>query len=169
MNYDRVILELLDRISVLEEKVDSLQVGAVSEQKRPDKSSNSASGNSVPMKPKGKDTSRYSFQGNTYGKGRLVLAVVQAYFNENPSISATELVLTFNRAIQGSLGVVRELSDLKRTCPDYQRRFFAYEDEIIHTPTGDCAVCSQWGKPNINGFIDRASELGYTIELKKDK
>lgn len=38
-----------------------------------------------------KDRTKYIFNGNTYGKGRLVLAVVEQYVSDNPGLSKEKL------------------------------------------------------------------------------
>ena len=110
-----------------------------------------------------KDSQQYSFNGQIYGKGRLVLAVVKQYVTDNPNITADELETTFDGSIQGSIGVVRKLSELTKFSSDPQRRFFLNQGDIIKTVTEECTVCNQWSKFNINSFIERAVELGYTI------
>jgi hypothetical protein len=50
----------------------------------------------------GKDTTKYLFNGQTYGKNRLVLAVVQKYAEENPNISADDLMYAFDNSLQGT-------------------------------------------------------------------
>ena len=170
MNYDRVILELLDRVAKLEDEVSNLKQGNPSEIEMKNdeseiKKSFSNTYTYLNYSPSSKkDTTRYVFKGQVFGKNRLVLAVVQEYFKEHPDVSASELILTFDRKIQGSLGVIRELEELKQTNPDYRRRFFVAPNEIIRTATGDCAVCSQWGIGNIGDFIERATQLGYDIQ-----
>ncbi|MCL2523283.1 MAG: hypothetical protein FWF20_09105 [Betaproteobacteria bacterium] len=153
MNYDRVIVELLGRVATLEDEVAKLKEDRVTE--LPVFQAESATR---------RDTTRYLFKGHLYGKGRLVLAVVQEYAKEHPGISADELVLTFDRRLQGSLGVVRKLEEVKSSYPDYQRRFFTSPGEVVHTTSGDCVVCSQWGAGNINNFVHRATNLGFAID-----
>lgn len=53
--------------------------------------------------------------GKRYAKNRLVLAVVQKYMEMHPDISASELIGAFDKSLQGSLGVVRTLSDVEKT------------------------------------------------------
>ena len=164
MNYDRVILELLDRVAKLEDEVSKLKREKPSEiELQSDENENKKSYLDYSPTSK-KDTTRYVFKGQVCGKNRLVLAVVQEYVKEHPNISSSELLLTFDRKIQGSLGVVRELEELKKLFPDYRRRFFIAPNEIIRTTTGDCVVCSQWGIGNIGDFIIRANQLGYDIQ-----
>ena len=74
MNYDRVILELLDRVSALEEIVAELKTNTTAKDNvLLDKVDDSASVFN------GRDTTKYIFDGKRYGKNRLVLAVVQKY------------------------------------------------------------------------------------------
>ena len=111
----------------------------------------------------GLDTTKYIFNYKKYGKGKLVLAVVQQYIKDNPNTSATLLMTVFPKGLQGSIGVVKPVKDTHINCQDPQKRFFLDNDSIIHTTTEDCAVCSQWGIGNINNFIDKAKKLGYEI------
>ncbi len=113
----------------------------------------------------GRDKTQYRFNGEIYRKNRLVLAVVQKYAKESPNISAGALMSAFDKSLQGSLGVVRPLEGLKDKYADFERRFFTKPHEIIRTSTGDCVVCTQWGKspkPNIDAFLRRA-RLKYEI------
>ena len=164
MNYDRVILELLDRVAKLEDEVSRLKQNKSSViELQSDENENKK--NYLDYSPSSKkDTTRYVFKGQVCGKNRLVLAVVHEYFKEHPNISSNELLLVFDRKLQGSLGVVRELEELKKTSSEYRRRFFIAPNEIIRTTTGDCVVCSQWGIGNIGDFIKRANSLGYDIQ-----
>lgn len=158
MNYDRVILELIDRVAALESEVALLKEGYVNDAIQPNLQDLNAK--SITRK----DTTRYLFKDHIYGKNRLVFAVIQEYVKENPGLSADDLLLAFDRKIQGSLGVVRKLEELKNSYPDYQRRFFASPNEIISTASDNCVVCSQWGTFNIGTFLKRANELGFEIK-----
>ena len=169
MDQTNMLLELYNRIITLERRVDELEKQhnsgnpsiASPAQYPPRQASSTATSQYTPKYEK--DNTQYLFNGIPYGKGRLVLAVVKKYFSDNPGMNAIELTSSFNPKLQGSLGVVRVLDEAMNECSDYKRRFFTRSDEIIHTSTGDCVVCSQWGKFNIGKFISRATELGYTI------
>jgi hypothetical protein len=170
MNYDRIILELMDRVSALEDEVKSLkaQIGdgagnveSILEQGEDGivlgRSKDSA----------GRDTTKFILDGKKYGKNRLVLAIIKKYVAMNPDISAEKLLLTFDRSLQGSLGVVRTLEDVKENCSDYKTRFFTAPDEIIHTSSKDCVVCTQWGIGNIGNIVIRAEQLGIQVQVIK--
>ena len=177
MNYDRLILELMERVSALEEDVASLkklcseseQSAAMPEDvtlpqtQRVDFKHFTAMPKSKPVVSffnDGRDTTKYMFNGVVYCKNRFVLAVVKEYMKNNPDISANMLMTVFDRSLQGSLGVVRTLADVKSKYMDYERRFFCRPNEIIHTATDDCVVCTQWGVGNIGKFIERIGDLG---------
>lgn len=164
MNYDRVILELLDRVSALEETVAQLKVGNGTATEDFSECSGYEQGEEGGGSHNSRDTTKYIFDGKRYGKNRLVLAVIQKYVSMNPGISAEKLMETFDRGIQGSLGVVRLAKEAKGAYGDYERRFFFQPHEIIRTSTEDCVVCSQWGKFNIGNFVARAEQLDMYIQ-----
>lgn len=166
MNYDRIILELMDRVAALEDEVKSLKAelkNNVDQQNDDDEINYEEKDVIVSSGYYGRDTTKYILDGKRYGKNRLVLAVVQKYIKSNPGITSGKLMMVFDRSLQGSLGVIRTLNDVKANYSDYERRFFCQPNEIIHTSTEDCVVCTQWGKFNIDNIVARAKELGINI------
>ena len=166
MNYDRFILDLIDRVTTLEKEVATLK-----EQRDTKTIANNDLNNDdftdvdpYLRNPQTKDTTKYLFNGKIYGKNRLVLAVVNAYVENHSSISAENLITTFDKTLQGSLGVVRKLDEVRINCRDYERRFFVQPNEIINTSTGKCVVCTQWGISNIDKFIAKSRKLGFEID-----
>ena len=154
MNYDRVIVELLDRIARLEEKVDVLEKAAAHK--------------GVPAvisvegdAPKTRDKTKYIIDGRLCLKNRLVLEVVKKYVSERPNIGFDELKNVFYDKLQGSFGVIRKRNDVE---PQKQIRYFFKEDDTICLADGTAVVVSnQWGKDNIKSFIVLARSLGYEI------
>lgn len=118
--------------------------------------------------PKGsKDTTKYLFKGRTYGKSRLVLAVVSDYVNTHREMSFDNLKEIFPDSLQGSLGVfATHDSAIKR---EDGRRYFTNGDEVLVTSDNiQIAVCNQWGASyNIEKFIKAAKTLGYVIRESK--
>ena len=154
MNYDRVIVELLDRIAQLEEKVDALEKSAAQR---------SASAASIIEEdsPKTRDKTKYVIDGRTFLKNRLVLEVVNKYVHEHPEITFEGLQQVFFDKLQGSFGVVRKRNDSEQ---QKQIRYFFKRDDIIYLVDGTAVVVSnQWGKDNIKSFIVFAKSLGYEI------
>ncbi|MDD3139434.1 MAG: hypothetical protein PHX08_10745 [Lachnospiraceae bacterium] len=162
MNYDRVILELLDRVSVLEDEVKLLKL-QFEDNDGTDEDDEVYS----PISSTGRDTTKYLLDGKRYGKNRLVLAIVKKYVIEHPDSSKEHLMEVFDKSLQGSLGVIRELKEVKNSYSDYRRRFFVASDEVIDVSNGVCVVCTQWGKENIGNIIARAKQLEMNITILK--
>ena len=114
-----------------------------------------------------RDFSKYNFNGRTYGKSRLVLAVVQQYVEDYNPDTLEELKVAFPDKLQGSLGVVRDINDVSEKYKGIGgvKRYFVSEDEIIHLSSGEkVVVCTQFGTQNLEGFINHAMlMLGYEI------
>lgn len=159
MNYDRIILELIDRVSKLEEEVEILKKSPATETENDDTQNEAFSS--------GRDTTKYFLDGKKYGKNRLVLAIVKKYVELNPDVEETDLLNTFDKSLQGSLGVVRDLNEARLNCKDYKVRYFTQPDEQIKTATRTMVVCSQWGVGNIGNIIARAKQLGIEVSIVK--
>ena len=161
MDYSNIILEMLDRIKTLEKEVSDLkkQYNLNLQDKAPERSSSVASQQITGKR----DTTRYLFEGNVYLKNRLVLAVIKSYIKDNPTITRDKLKQTFDKSLQGSIGVV-EFKERAEERSDFQVRFFTKPTEQIDLVDGSMYVCSQWGILNIPNFIKRAEHLGYNIE-----
>ena len=115
----------------------------------------------------GMDYSKYIFEGNVYGKSRLVLAVVKAYVRDNPTIVYSNLKTIFFDQLQGSTGVIATPVEAKNRRKDPEKRFFSRETIYLKDGT-KVWVCTQWGIANIYKFIDRVKKLGYAIEEIKN-
>ena len=111
-----------------------------------------------------KDYTQYIFNGNTYGKGRLVLAVIKEHINRNPDITFSQLASVFPNSLQG-----------KETFTDYnsaentynntgRKRHFIQPNELITLKDNSTiAVSREWGASNIERFIKHAISLGHNI------
>lgn len=113
---------------------------------------------------KAKDITKYRFNGKTYGKGRLVLAVIKEYVADNPNVTFAEFEMVFPQSLQGSHGVLREKQDAINLANEKRKRHFIKEEECVQLNNLAVAVCSQWGIGNIGNFIDKAKELSYVID-----
>lgn len=105
--------------------------------------------------------SKYIFNGNTYGKGRLVLAVVEQYVSDNDGLAKKELEERFPAALQGSIGVISSIEEAEGKYKG--KRHFV--KNVIKLTNATVAVCNQWGSKNIDKFVQHAAgELGYNID-----
>lgn len=179
MEYEKIILDLMQRVMELEKEVKELKKWKEDFDKEDDDSDSwcSACMDMPKINDSGfassryndlgaratKDKTKYMFKGVIYPKNRLVLAVVTDYVKNHPSITEEELKEVFNKSLQGSIGVVEDIETAK-TRSDYNVRFFAESDEVLNVADGKMIVCTQWGITNIGNFLFRARMLGYEIE-----
>lgn len=116
-----------------------------------------------------RDFSDYSFNGEKYRKGRLVLAVVKKYVEENPNVAYKGLKAAFPDNLQGSLGVVISKNDFlaknKKNKTLNSRYYINTGDSIKLSDGTEVYVCSQWGgSTNFPNFLKHATtSLKYTI------
>ena len=155
MNYDRVIVELLNRISLLEEKTERLEK-VIAQQ-------SFANATRIEgAEPKTRDKTKYIINGRTCLKNRLVLEVVNKYVSEHPGITFDELHDVFYDKLQGSFGVVRKKSDIEQ---QKQIRYFYKDAYTIDLVDGtEVVVSNQWDKDNIKAFVILAKSFGYEIQ-----
>lgn len=116
-----------------------------------------------------RDNSKYLFDGEKYRKGRLVLAVIKKYFEENPKVSFSDLEKVFPKKLRGGSGVVQlfdSVSPEDRGENGATKRYYVEKDEEIILDNGDVVLVSnQWGGADkMDKFIAHVEEkLKYTI------
>ena len=123
---------------------------------------------------KGKrDTSKYTFKGKAFAKGRLVHAVVQDFVVKNPNITFDDLKKAFpdewhsDKPNQRNRAVFVRLSDAEQLFKDKgHRRHFFKEGEAIQLSDEIIAVSNQWGIGNIGNFVDGANQ-SHNSEITK--
>lgn len=112
-------------------------------------------------KVKNKDYTKYIFNGQKYGKNRLVLAVIKDYVEKNPTITYSQLKAKFPDSLQGRETFTTENdAKFKR-----DRRNFIEPDELITLKDETIAVSTQWGIANINPFISHCKSMNINIKL----
>ncbi len=112
-----------------------------------------------------KDYTRYLFQGNSYNKRKLVLAVIQQWVSKNKPSNISELLKAFPQEIRsgGLFVLVEEAKGIYDRQGIY--RHFLGDDEVLEFPDStQYAASNQWGKGNIEKFINQAKKIGYEIE-----
>ena len=115
-----------------------------------------------------RDTTKYIFNGETYGKGRLVLAVIKKHITDDPQITLQNLQADFPKELQypGSIGVINKLEYVETKFSEHSnKRHYIKPDELIKIEGGVIAVCTQWGIDNIENFIAQAKKLGHEITV----
>ncbi|MCH5290586.1 MAG: type I restriction enzyme HsdR N-terminal domain-containing protein [Treponema sp.] len=142
------------------------------QQEAPEQNANAA----LPAVAEKKDNTQYNFKGNTYGKGRLVLAVISDYVRSHPATTQEELKSIFHKKLQGSTEVVenKETAEAvhQRKLRKWEQsgkarknkpKFRFFQEEKLHLSDGKMYVSTEWGSGNIDRFIDAAKKLGYDI------
>ena len=115
-----------------------------------------------------KDYSKYIFNGYKYGKGRLVLAVVTDYVRNNPSITIDKLkevfpdITQYDTFMGQRFGVVQTEALIKQN--NWERHFFMKEEDTIHLGNEIIHVSLEWGRGNIEKFLNAAEKAGIIIE-----
>ncbi len=112
-----------------------------------------------------RDFTKYEFNGQIYGKGRLVLAVIQDYvIHKKPSLK--DFAMAFPTELQGRKGLFcteNEFKEKLNYSNDVKKRFFTKEDEAVEVKGTKVFISTQWGEGNIPQFIAQAESLGFTI------
>ena len=121
-----------------------------------------------------RDFTRYSLNGyGSYGKGRLVLAVIKKYAENRKGITYAELTQAFPKQLRGVKnersywGCLNLKSDAVTLFHETGiRRHYLQPEDILTLEDGtEVAVSSQWGIGNIDAFIKKAKEIGFQIEV----
>lgn len=112
------------------------------------------------------DQTKYRFEGEVYGKNRLVLAVITAYAASHPGVSYAELRAVFPDKIQGRTPGCFSTVEAAQQVIDStgHRRHFIAPHQLIQLEDATVAVSTQWGIKNIGRFLDVATRLGFQIQ-----
>jgi len=116
---------------------------------------------------KGKrDTSKYTFKGKTFAKGRLVHAVVKDFVTQNPNTTFDDLKKAFpdewhsDKPNQRNRAVFVRLSDAEQLFKDKgHRRHFFKDGEALQLSDEIIAVSNQWGIGNIGNFVEGSNRI----------
>ncbi|WP_170130608.1 hypothetical protein [Sphaerotilus hippei] len=110
------------------------------------------------------DTTQYSLDGTRYGKGKLALAIIKKYVENNSPMTLEGLRQQFPRTTVGSYDIAAPTAEATEIYNNTRRKkHFLNQDQIIQLQGGPVAVCNQWGIGNIGRIIEIARKLGYVI------
>ena len=112
-----------------------------------------------------KDYTRYLFDGNSFNKRKLVLAVIRHWVEVNKPGSIYDILQAFPQEIRGGGLFVPEVEAKEIYDRQGIYRHFLGDDEVLEfLDSSRYAISNQWGKGNIGKFISQAKNLGYEIE-----
>ena len=111
-----------------------------------------------------KDYTKYIYQNKEYNKRRLVFAVITDWVATNNPQSFDELNSSFPQNIRKG-GMYLPFEEALELYEKQQiARHFLGEKEILQfVDGGKYAISNQWGKGNIERFIDHAQKIGIEI------
>lgn len=116
-----------------------------------------------------KDYTKYTLrnlQGETktdLGKGRLAYRVIESFIKANKECDYENVVKELGDVLKrGKIKIVDRKEDVEND-PKLKVRYFR---ESIMCGDEEILITNQWGKGNIQGMIEKAKELGMTIELQ---
>ncbi len=105
------------------------------------------------------DYTKYLYRGISYGKNRLVLAVITDYARQHPELSYNQLRTVFPDSLQGTETLTTErIAKSKK-----DKRNFMKSDELITLADEVVSVSTQWGKFNIGRFLEKCKVLGIEV------
>ena len=111
----------------------------------------------------GRDNRKFKFDGQEYGKGQLVRAVVAAYVKKNSKTTLAQLKKAFPDGLLHRYGIFQEVKEAKKLSGNRDRYFFKQE-QLITLKDVTVAVCNQFTSDNVQPLIKTAKELGFTIK-----
>jgi len=114
-------------------------------------------------KSAGRDNSKLTFNGEAYGKGPLVRAVVAQYVKDNPIVTYDELNKIFPDTLLKRFGIFQDEKTAREIAGKGNRYFFK-EEHVIKLKDKNIVVCNQFTFDNIQPFLKVARRLGYEIE-----
>lgn len=107
--------------------------------------------------------SQFTFDGESYGKGPLVLAVVMAHAKKNKKITHEQMKAAFPDTLLRGYGIFTTAKKAEEMCKT-RKRYFIREDQLVKLADEVIAVCNQFTGDNIGAFLNQAKLLGYTIK-----
>ena len=113
---------------------------------------------------KGRNNDKYSFNGNTYGKGPLVREVVREYVAGHPKVTLKQLTEIFEPSLLKRFGIFAEESAARELSGARDRYFFKEEHQIKLGDKKVIVVCNQFTAANIVPFLAAAKKLGFKIK-----
>jgi hypothetical protein len=111
---------------------------------------------------------KYKFDNNIYGAGRLVLAVVRKIYADKPSYNLEDLQKIFPKKILGAFEVITTKKEAETIFErsGHRRHFLHSNDIVMIDGNQELSVCTQWSQYATNNFIQYIPEdFGYTVEI----
>jgi hypothetical protein len=106
-----------------------------------------------------RDKAQYSFEGKSYGKSRLVHAVIADYVAKHGNTTHDKLKEIFPDRLQGKHVFVKKQYADEIHEKSGSKRHFIKDNEVILLSDSPIAVSNQWGIQNIKQFVDHCRDV----------
>jgi len=113
-----------------------------------------------------RDNTKYNFNGQTgLSKRGIVRSIWLKYMQDNPSLTYEKLIQDFPKEIRNRLFVeLEEALEQQKRDSNGLNRYFIEDDEVLKIGDKKYVISNQWGKGNIEIFLEYAKKLGYEVE-----
>ena len=112
-----------------------------------------------------KDSTKYKYNGNVYGKGKLVLECIKTIIGQRKSLTLDNLQLIFPKRLNGKYEVIVKLSEGKKLSANFKRYYL--DDPITLKDGTRVVICSQWGIGNIGSIMVVLMKYGQSFRRIK--
>ncbi len=111
-----------------------------------------------------RNTTTYKFQNKEYGKGPIVLAVVQHYVKSHPKCTEAHLKEIFPDSIISRYGVFTDLKTaISKSKTSGKKRYFLNPDQLLTIGKSQYAVTNQWTAKLMEKFLAALKEKGMKL------
>lgn len=129
--------------------------------------------NATPKKKKSeksdRDYSKWVFDGQRLGKGKLVHSIIKAILKKNPGHTMDSLKKVFPDELVPNYGVISDASAARKRSTD-KKRYFVLPDQILTLRGGrKIAVTNQITTRNLTPILRAAKSLGISVKAAPAK
>lgn len=107
----------------------------------------------------------YEFEGEVYGKGPLVLAMVASHARRNPGITYDDMKRAFPDELLRTYGVFARRADAERKSVGPKKRYFIGPTQVIVLADCEVCVCNQITADILKRIINQARRIGLPIKF----
>ena len=111
-----------------------------------------------------RNNNKFKFNGEEYGKGPLVRAVVAQFVADNPGITYKKLKEAFPDDLLKRFGICQDVEKAREISGAKYDRYFFKEDQVIKVKDKKVVVSNQFTSDNLKPFLKVCKELGYKIK-----
>lgn len=114
------------------------------------------------------EKAKYQFNGQTYSvKGRLCLAIVKHYVEQNPNVTLSALQKAFNTATRMIVATPEMALTIKNSDGKPGGDYYMKEEDRITIKKGEVVVWSYWPERYFEPFMEQVKALGLDVVVEE--